>query len=157
MFVFGKLILTLGSVVSLAMFYLFSYQIIFLSKKSCPPQSWPLVGQVSKGWRGVGGARGQEHHHHRSQLQHQHLERTTTLSLESTTTSASSVIFSYWNIPKQLLIVVILPMVNYARALILVKNFKTIHMQCTMGLSPLKSCIKEFWLNAFLDPHFPSV
>ena len=121
---------TLGSVVSLAMFYLFSYQIIFLSKKSCPPQSWPLVGQVSKGWRGVGGARGQEHHHHRSQLQHQHLERTTTLSLESTTTSASSVIFSYWNIPKQLLIVVILPMVNYARALILVRNFKTKHMQC---------------------------
>ena len=28
---------------------------------------------------------------------------------------------------------------------------------CTMGLSPLKSCIKEFWLNAFLDPHFPSL
>ena len=29
--------------------------------------------------------------------------------------------------------------------------------QCTMGLSPLKSCIKEFWLNASLSPHFPSV
>ena len=30
-------------------------------------------------------------------------------------------------------------------------------LQCTMRLSPLKSCIKEFWLNASLSPHFPSV
>ena len=30
-------------------------------------------------------------------------------------------------------------------------------LQCTMQLSPLKSCIKEFWLNASLSPHFPSV
>ena len=30
-------------------------------------------------------------------------------------------------------------------------------VQCTMRLSPLKSCIKEFWLNASLRPHFPSV
>ena len=27
----------------------------------------------------------------------------------------------------------------------------------TMRLSPLKSCIKEFWLKASLSPHFPSV
>ena len=33
-------------------------------------------------------------------------------------------------------------------------NFK---LQCTMRLSPLKSCIKEFWSNASLSPHFPSV
>ena len=31
------------------------------------------------------------------------------------------------------------------------------YLQCTMRLSPLKSCIKEFWLNASLSPHFPSV
>ena len=28
--------------------------------------------------------------------------------------------------------------------------------QCTMRLSPLKSCIKEFWLHVSLSPHFPS-
>ena len=27
---------------------------------------------------------------------------------------------------------------------------------CTMRLSPLKTCIKEFWLNASLSPHFHS-
>ena len=32
----------------------------------------------------------------------------------------------------------------------------TVH-HCTMHLSPLKSCIKELWLNASLNPHFPSV
>ena len=29
--------------------------------------------------------------------------------------------------------------------------------QCTMRLSPFKSCIKEIWLNASLSLHFPSV
>ena len=29
--------------------------------------------------------------------------------------------------------------------------------QCTMGLSPLKRCIKEFWLNVSFCSHFPAV
>ena len=60
------------------LFFLFLSQSIILFAKSSPSQSWPLVGQVSKGWGGTSGAWGQEHHHHRSQLQHQHLELTTT-------------------------------------------------------------------------------
>ena len=30
-------------------------------------------------------------------------------------------------------------------------------VECTMRQSPLKSCVKEFWFNASLSPHFPSV
>ena len=29
--------------------------------------------------------------------------------------------------------------------------------QCTMGLSPLKRCIKEFWQNVSFCSHFPAV
>ena len=35
--------------------------------------------------------------------------------------------------------------------------FQLLYNHYTMRLSPLKNCIKEFWLNAFLVPHFPSV
>ena len=36
------------------------------------------------------------------------------------------------------------------------KPFPKNKMEMEVGIGR-KSCIKEFWLNAFLDPHFPSV